>query len=268
MLPLVILDLDGTLVGSDAKVAEPVWKTVKKVQEAGMKLAVCTGRPCEGMAKKIAESLDPNNPHIFQNGALTCFPNGKLLKTLALPEAVSTSIVEYARLHSLTLEVYTPNEMFIERKTSLSEVHAKMIGVTAIIRDLIQVIKTEPVVRAQWVVSGAEVNKALEFKATNLQVGNATSPALPSVHFISLTSLGVSKGSAVKLLAKFHDIELSNVMAVGDSLGDKSMLEVVGYPIVMEGSPEELTAIYPKVSNVENNGVIEALERALFVPIK
>ncbi len=263
MLPIVFLDLDGTLVGSSGQVKEPVWQALEKAKEAGIKLVICTGRPCAGIAKQIAMRLDENSPHIFQNGSLTCFPNGKVVKALALQESVSKKIIDYSREHNLTLEVYTPNEVFVERKTHLSEAHAKMIGVVPIVRDLTEVAETEPVVRAQWVVPFEEADKVLDLKPEGLQVGKATSPALPNTYFISLTRAGVSKGSAVAALAKLFGIELIEAMAVGDSLGDKSMLEVVGHPIVMGGAVPELKNLYTSVSDVEENGVVEALGRAL-----
>ncbi len=263
MLPIVFLDLDGTLVGSSGQVSEPVWQAVEQAKEAGIKLVICTGRPCEGVTKKIAMRLDENRPHIFQNGALTCFPSGKVVKALALPESISKEIIDYSREHSLTLEIYTPNEVFIERKTRLSEAHAKMIGVVPIVRDLTEVAEAEPVIRAQWVVSFEEADKVLDFKPEGIQLGKATSPALLDTYFISLTRTGVSKGSAVTALAKSFDIKLSEAMAVGDSLGDKSMLEVVGHPIVMGDAVPELKNLYTSVGNVEENGVVEALAKAL-----
>ena len=263
MLPIVFLDLDGTLVGSSGQVNEPVWQALEQAKEAGVKLVICTGRPCEGIAKKIATRLDENSPHIFQNGALTCFPNGKVVKAFALQESVSKGIIDYSRENNLTLEVYTPNEIFVERKTSLSEAHAKMIGVAPIVRDLTEVAENEPVVRAQWVVAFEEADKALSLKPEGLQVGKATSPALANTYFISLTRSGVSKGSAIIALAKSFDIELSEAMAVGDSLVDKSMLEVVGHPIIMGDAVPELKDLYTTVGNVEENGVVEALAKAL-----
>ncbi len=263
MLPIVFLDLDGTLVGSSGQVSEPVWQAVEKAKEAGIKLIVCTGRPCEGTAKKIATRLDENSPHIFQNGALTCFPSGKLVKVFSLKEATVKSIVDYAREHNITLEVYTPNESFIERKTPLSEAHAKAIGIVPIVRDLTEVAEFEPVVRVQWVVSFEEADKVLGLELEGLQAGKATSPAMPNTYFISLTQAGVSKGSAAAAVAKSFDIELSEAMAVGDSLGDKSMLEIVGHPIIMGSAVPELRAMYASVGDVEENGVIEALAKAL-----
>jgi hydroxymethylpyrimidine pyrophosphatase-like HAD family hydrolase len=58
--------------------------------------------------------------------------------------------------------------------------------------------------------------------------------------FISVTAQGVSKGSAVQALVASQKLELKNVMAVGDSIGDLPMLEIVGHPVVMAESPEAL----------------------------
>ena len=60
----------------------------------------------------------------------------------------------------------------------MSEQHAKMIGVNAIVSDLSEVIKNEPVVRAQWIVTQTHLERALAFRSEDVSVGVASSPAL------------------------------------------------------------------------------------------
>lgn len=263
MIPLVILDLDGTVIGSNGQVLPCVWNAVERVRAAGMRLAVCTGRPRVGVAKRIADRLGPSTPHIFQSGAMTAYADGDVVQLHALKEASTRALVAHARLHNLVLELYTSNALYVERRTPLSEAHAAMIGASAIVRNLEDVAENEPVVRAQWVVPRALEGQALALELTGVQVSSAGSPALKDTVFISITAQDVSKGSAVRALAESQKLKLANIMAVGDSLGDLPMLDAVGHPVVMAEAPEALRERFFTVGAVDDCGVVEALERAL-----
>ena len=264
MIPLVILDLDGTVIGSRGHVDDCVWKAVDKARDAGMKFAVCTGRPCAGVAQKVAKRLGPNTPHIFQSGAQIAYASGEAIKVFALPEASTTELVERARDLGLTLELYSPTTLFVERKTPLSAAHAKMIGVTPIVRDLAEVAENEPVVRAQLVIeTNQEARVSLE-DLKGIQTSKATSPALKGVLFISLTQKDVSKGTATHILANTLKLSLRDVVGIGDSSGDVPMLDVVGYPVVMGDAPDDLKARYSTVAGkVDECGVVGIIESAL-----
>lgn len=263
MLPLIILDLDGTLIDQSGMVHAKVWQSIEAAQAEGLRFAVCTGRPCMGIAQQIAARLDPEGWHIFQNGALICKTSGQSLRVFALKESSLVALIQYARQHKLVLEIYTPHNIFIERDNDLAQGHARALRVTPLVENLLEVAAREPAVRAQWVVdaAGLELSRALEL--ADIQCGEATSPTMPEAYFISLTQQGVSKGSAVRLLAENMGLALSDIMAVGDSFGDLSMLEQVGHPIVMGNAPQELKTRFRSVPEVEALGVIEAINQAM-----
>ena len=117
MIPFVLLDLDGTVIGSSGQVLSCVWDAVEDAQAAGIKLAVCTGRPRVGVAKRVAERLGKSVPHIFQNGAMTAYADGDVVELHALKEASTRALIAHARAHNLVLEVYTSNALYVERRT-------------------------------------------------------------------------------------------------------------------------------------------------------
>jgi Cof subfamily protein (haloacid dehalogenase superfamily) len=264
MIPLVILDLDGTIIGKQGIVQDCVWKAVEGAQAQGMKFAVCTGRLGVGTAQKVAQRLGPNNPHIFQSGAQIAYASGESYKVFALKEAITKQIIEAARELGVVLELYTPSTLYVERTTQLSEAHAKMLGTTAIIRDLVDVVETEPIIRAQWVVTAEEYKLIANLSFDGIQASSATAPAQKGAYFVSLTQKGVSKGTSVELLAKAMKVDLKQVMAVGDSHGDIPMLERVGFPVVMANAPDDLKVTYQRhAGNVETCGIVETVEFAL-----
>ncbi len=263
MIPLVILDLDGTVIGASGQVAPSVWEAAEEARDAGVKIAVCTGRPGLGVALRVARRLGPSVPHVFQSGAHMAFPDGDTLMASSLREAAALQLVQHARAQGLVLELYTPNHLYVERRTTLSEAHAAMIGVNALVRDLAEVVQSEPVVRAQWVLTPEQEAQAMALKVRDVQVSRATSPAQPDTLFISITRQGTSKGSAVTALCKHLRVPLAKTMAVGDSAGDLPMLELVGYPLVVGNAEPALLERYASVGSVEDGGVVEALAMAV-----
>jgi Cof subfamily protein (haloacid dehalogenase superfamily) len=264
MIPLVILDIDGTIIGSKGYVEDCVWRAIEKARGKGVRFAVCTGRPCFGVAQKVAQRLGETNLHIFQNGAQISTPAGAALKVSALKEAVVRQLVDFSRHKELSLELYTPTNLYVERKTQLSEAHAQMIGVNAIVADLLEVVSQEPIIRAQWVVPDEIRDSLLSTPPEGTQFGWATSPAMAGVSFISITAPSVSKGTAVKALIEAMKLNASDVMAIGDALGDIPMLDAVGIPVVMENAHASLKERYGNIAgHVDHCGVVGVIEAAL-----
>ena len=69
MLPLIFIDVDGTLVGTENRVLPEVWAAAARARAAGVKLVLCSGRPEFGRARAYAERLDAEGWHVFQNGS-------------------------------------------------------------------------------------------------------------------------------------------------------------------------------------------------------
>ncbi len=264
MLPLVILDLDGTIIGKTGQVETCVWDAVDSAKAKGMRFSVCTGRPNLGVAKRVAERLGPNNPHIFQNGAHIALSSGDSLELSALKSSSTLELITFARAKGLVLELYTPGTLFVERRTPISEAHAKMIGVQAIVRDLEEVLANEPIIRAQWVIPTEALELALSAQPAGTQCAVATASAQVGTYFVSITKEGVNKGSAVQSLCKHLKLSSDHVMAVGDSVGDIPMLDAVAFPRVMANSPEDLlTAYLSSDYSVDQCGIVELINEAL-----
>lgn len=264
MIPLVVLDLDGTVIGSTGQVRPCVNEAMERGRAAGMRIAVGTGRPAIGVALRIAQRIGPNNAHIFQSGAHIAYTDGETLRVSALTEATTRNLIAHARSLGAVLELYTPTNLFVERNSGLAEKHQALLGFSAIVQDLTDVVETEPVIRAQWVVTEEKLEAVRQVEIPGAQLTHSLSPALPEAHFVSVTQAGVSKGTALRELCDAMKVKLENVMAVGDSDGDIPMLDVVGHPVIMGNSHPDLIAKYENVvGDVDDCGVAEAIEMAL-----
>lgn len=54
-IKLIAIDIDGTLVNSKKEITPGVKRAIKKAQEAGKKIVICTGRPLSGAQRYLNE---------------------------------------------------------------------------------------------------------------------------------------------------------------------------------------------------------------------
>ena len=81
---------------------------------------------------------------------------------------------------------------------------------------------------------------------------------------MSFTRPGVSKATGISVVAGHLGIELADVMMIGDGANDLPALLAVGYPVAMGNSePEVVDVAHHLVADVDNDGVVEALELSL-----
>jgi Cof subfamily protein (haloacid dehalogenase superfamily) len=259
---LVGIDVDGTLVGSGGIVHPSVWEAAKGACDRGIHLALCSGRPAFGIALGYARRLEAGGWHIFQNGAsIVNLATGKS-RSAPIPHPWTKKLIEQARNNGETLELYSDTTYVAESTTDWAREHAELLGVAFEPRPFESL--TQPVVRAQWLLSR---ERATEFTSTpypGLEVAQSTSPLMPDTQFVGLTREGVTKGSAIRSVAEEYGISLEDVMYVGDAGNDLSALRIVGHPIAMANAdPAVIKVAGHTVGHVDQGGLAQALQLAI-----
>jgi len=259
---LIGIDVDGTLVGASGRVPPSVWDAAKRACDAGIHLALCSGRPAFGVALDYARRLDPRGWHIFQNGASVLhLESGRSLSTPLDSEPIR-SLVAAARTSHHVLELYSDCEYVAEVNNRWAREHADLLGVPFDPRPFESL--SGPIVRAQWLVSPEDVASFVQSAPAHVEVAQSTSPIMPDTRFIGMTREGISKGTAMQTIAHAYDIPLEQVMYVGDAGNDLAALRVVGVPVAMANADAAVLAAAKHVAgDVEEGGLIVAIELAL-----
>ncbi|MGH2468417.1 MAG: HAD-IIB family hydrolase, partial [Candidatus Limnocylindrales bacterium] len=79
--------------------------------------------------------------------------------------------------------------------------------------------------------------------------------------YLEFTAPRVTKGRAVRWLARRLGIPLGRILALGDQYNDLEMLEAVGHGVAMGGAPEPVRRAARHVTGtVGDDGVAQALE--------
>lgn len=261
MIDLICVDVDGTLVGSSGDVLPAVWEAVARARAEGARLVICSGRPAFGLTRELAERLDPDGWHVFQNGAsIVHLPSGRS-HSGCIPRAAVERLVARARETGRILELYSDTDYTVESRDERAVRHARLLGVPFRPRDLLSL--EDGVVRAQWLLSHAEEPVVLAEDHEGLALSPSTSPVMPDTTFISVTQPGLSKATAVRAVAEEYGVPLERVMMVGDGANDVEVMEIVGVPVAMGNAEAEITALARyHVAHVDRGGLIEALELA------
>jgi Cof subfamily protein (haloacid dehalogenase superfamily) len=259
---LVCIDVDGTLVGSSGTVPAAVWRAAEEVLAAGIRLAICSGRPGFGVSREYAERLDADGWHIFQNGAsIVHIASGRAISARIAAPTVAM-LVERARRTGRLLELYGDGDYAFEVDSERARGHAALLGVPYSPKPFDSL--SGPIVRAQWVLPDSEAAVVVTEPHPGLELNPSTSPVMPGTQFLNLTPEGVDKGTAVRALAAEYGLSLEQLMYVGDGLNDLPAMRLVGHPVAMANAGAGVRATAATVvGHVDDGGLEEALELAL-----
>jgi hypothetical protein len=262
MIPLVCVDVDGTLVGASGKVLSEVWAAADRARAGGVRLVLCSGRPCFGLTDGYARRLDEGGWHVFQNGASIVRPStGETMSSALAPETIARLIEQAHQLHRV-LELYTDTDYAVESDGPLARQHAALLGVPFKPRPFSSL--TGPVVRAQWLLPRGEPGTALTEPCPGLERAPSSSPVNPGTLFVGMTRAGVSKATGIATVAAACGVPLGRVMFVGDAHNDLDALQVVGFPVAMGNAEPAVKAVARHhVGHVDDGGLAEAFALAL-----
>lgn len=266
MIPLICIDVDGTLVGASGTVTEPVWAAVDRALERGQHLALSTARGAFGSSWEMAKRLDPSGWHVFHAGGAIVHTGTEETRGHDLPsDDVETirSIEQADGNEDWFLELYAATAYAVESSSTASVDHAALMGLpfeASSFDDF--VTEHDAIVRAQMVVPVADIAKVhKQVDPLGLSVTSATSPIMAGTAFVSITKPGVTKATGINSICEILGITIDQAMMIGDGLNDLPAIEAVGHPVAMGNAEDEVTALAKHVvASVDSDGVAEALE--------
>jgi Cof subfamily protein (haloacid dehalogenase superfamily) len=265
MIRLICCDVDGTLIGRSGTPHPDVWTAAASARSRGVRVAVCSGRPAFGETLDFARQLDDTGWHVFQNGASVLHLATHESRSAALPADVVASLVRRAREAGVILELYGDDRYVVESDDPRASIHAEVLGVEFVRGSLDA--PPQPVVRGQWLLDIATASHELSRPHPGVFLSPSTTPLLPPTLFVSLMPPRVSKLTGVREIAAAYNVELADVMFVGDGGNDVSAMAAVGWPVAMANAEPEVRAIARHVvGHVDDAGLLEAFELARSIP--
>ncbi len=258
---LVAFDLDGTLLGEELLLRPRVLSAIEKMREGGVQGCIVTGRMYRA-ALPFVRQLHFTAPVVCYQGAAVIDPQtDDVLQDVPLPNAQALELEAYARDNGLHIQLYANDRYYCEQRNRYSDLYAKISGVEPIITpSLARQFEVWDATKACIIAEPEVVNEQLP--RVQALCGDRAYVTRSIPWFIEVMNSNVNKGKSLELVARYLNIPLEQVLAIGDSWNDAPLLQAAGFGVAMGSAPPELRAVADAVvDDVENDGVAQAVER-------
>lgn len=276
MIKLLVSDVDGTLLNNHSRLTEEVVEAVGRLKASGVTFAIASGRNIEAI-EPISTALGGGIPALALNGGQIFDADGRMLRQLTLPRAVTDPLLEISRrctcFTALFFDcgVFTPEDM----ETAIAHMTAGYMPLYGLAHDQaehmcrrtcedcqVQTLPRDfswesPFLKTRFVFSRKEDCRT----ATQALTGIPGISLFPTDYDLEVTPLGADKGSAAVELGKLLNIAPDEIAAMGDSSNDRSMLSRFAASFALgNADPETRACASFTVADNDHNGAAEAIE--------
>ena len=285
MYKLIAIDLDGTLLNSYGQVSEKNRLALKQAQENGAQIVLSSGRSTNSV-KNIANDIGDNKYIICGNGSLIYdLQKEEIIYDKFIDKKKALQIINICEQNSIYYNVYTENMviaktlsnnvMFYHQENANKPDSKKTkINLVENIYEYVQNLENENILKftisdTSSIIFNSIIRKLREIKNIDvLDVAHMSRKIIKAgteevsleYYYTEITSKDVDKWKAIEWLAKELDIKEKEIMAIGDNVNDKLMIENAGLGVAMGNSAPYIKEIANKVvSNNNEDGVAEAI---------
>ena len=274
---LIALDMDGTLFNSQNEISEKDKETLKKATEAGVAIAVATGRAYVELPIEMLYEAGIRYAITGNGSAVYRLPDKECILSDCLDNEVVCTIIRELKQLDIYYDIYVDGLVYCPksvchniRKMDMPEsLHEHIERTRIVVDDLEDYIRS----------CGKSVEKTtlnFAYLEDGTCLGKAESAAIldryPQVEYLSggfhnweFTRAGVNKGTGLRFLAERLGVPMNLTMACGDSENDLSMLRAAQVAVAMENAKPAVKeeSNYITLSNNES-GVAHAIEHFVF----
>jgi hypothetical protein len=243
---LVALDLDGTLIGDDLLLRDRTIAAIRGLVERGVSVSIVTGRMATS-ALRFARELRLTDPIVGYQGALIrAMPErddgrlGRLLLHRPLGVSATREVIEWTRSIGLDPHINHLERFVIRSDDPRAEDYSAFLGGRAVVTDDLVAWVRRPVSKVIS-VSETPIDHAVLDVARERFAGRAD-VTISHPRFLEFIQPGVSKGAAVRWLARRAGVPLEQVLAVGDQFNDLEMIAAAGHGAAMPHAPAPVRA--------------------------
>jgi Cof subfamily protein (haloacid dehalogenase superfamily) len=246
-IELIALDIDGTLIGDDLVIGPDTRVAVRAALARGVVISIVTGRMVSS-AMRFARELGLSAPVIgYQGGLIRAMPEpdskriGRLLHHRPIAAGVAREIVEWTREQGLDPHVNHLERFILRADDPNADDYSAFMGARAeLVKDLPGSIR-HPVTKVLAVGEPPRPQEVAPLARERFRgVADVT---ISHPRFLEFVAPGVSKGQAVRWLARRHRVALGATLAIGDQWNDFEMLAEVGHGTAMPSAPAAVLAV-------------------------
>ncbi|EGL18513.1 MULTISPECIES: Cof-type HAD-IIB family hydrolase [Paenibacillus] len=242
---LVALDMDGTLLNEEKQVSPANREAIYAALEAGVTVIFSTGRGVQS-ALPYAEELKLETPIVSVNGSEVWKAPHDLLKRTLLDLDLVKRMYDLAIEHDTWYWAYSVEGMYNRDNWAedITKPEWLKFGFYTENKESLEIIRGE---LARWG----------ELEITNSHPDN-----------LELNPKGISKASGIEEVCKLLGIEMSQVIAMGDSENDIAMIRAAGLGVAMGNAQDGVKRIADLVTVTnDEDGVAKIIQEYVLDPL-
>lgn len=289
MYKLVTIDLDGTLLNSYGEISERNKNAIKNAVSKGVEIVIASGRPLQS-ARSFALEAGASNYVICGNGSLLYnVKNNEILFDKFIERQKVLEIIKICEENSIFYCLYTENltiskslnyNILFYNNENKKMTEDKQTNIK-IISDIYKYVEENPsagilkitICDESAIIFGGIIKKLRKINDVDVLdvqhmarkvITSGTEEIKVEYHYTEITSKDVNKWAAILKLADRLKIDPKEIIAIGDNMNDKDMIENAGLGVIMGNSAEYMHKFADVVAPTNNDdGVAEILEKYL-----
>ena len=241
MIRLVISDVDGTLVTQEKLLTKDAVAATCELGEAGIKLALTSGRPPRGMSM-LVEPLRLEGQIAGFNGGVYVRPDMSVVETHLLPPDAAIDAMRLMLEGGLDAWVYTPDEWFV--RDQYGPHVAREAWSVKFEAKIARRFSDDLLTRAVKIVGVSDDHTLVAKceKTVQAALDGRASATRSQPYYLDVTHKLANKGEVVTTLSKLLSIDTSEIATIGDGSNDVLMFERGGFSIAMGNASDEVKA--------------------------
>jgi len=257
---LIAVDLDDSLLGNDLKISEANRRALYAAREKGVQVTIATGRMLDS-ALPFVKELNINIPVITYQGAfIKDTITGSTLEKMAVPMEYAARAIEECKKEKLHIQIYSEESYYYERENKYSQLYRSISGIQGTeVHNLLEFMKEDPI---KVVIIDEPERIAVYRQHFDNMFGNVLQVSISKPYFLELTNINATKGNALAKLGSMLGISREEMIAIGDSYNDISMIEYAGLGVAMGNASDHVKtyAQYVTKGNCED-GVADVVDK-------
>jgi len=275
----VALDVDGTILQSDLRVARRTRRAIRALRARGVHVIIATGRRI-GTAARYARAAGagPSCDIVALDGALVTDQGGRrALRVVPIDADAAATLLRWAEELDLAFVANTRSRLFgtvTQAPVRVLREHRRR-GVLRTVSGVVHTLWEIPPVRPArtWdphqepmlkfsPLGPREASAALRERIE--RAGLPVHLTTPGGAYFEVVARGISKGEGLAWLLARRGLDPRRTLAIGDGWNDVQMFLRVGHAVAMGNAHSGVKAYARWVTaGVDEGGVAEVLERVL-----
>ncbi|MBO5373814.1 MAG: HAD family phosphatase [Lachnospiraceae bacterium] len=259
---VIVLDLDGTLTNSKKVITPKTKEALLKVQCAGKKVVLASGRPTGGVVYLADElRLDEFGGYIlsFNGGHIINYAEGKVIYNKIVPRELTEAIYRETLKAGLGIITYADSEIVAGTEVdAYMELEHKITRMP--IRKVDNFVETIDFPVNKYLLTG-EPDKVLAAQEHMREVfGDKMNIFRSEPYFLEMMPQSIDKAYSLGILLEYLKTDRTHMICCGDGFNDRSMIQMAGLGVAMANAQDEIKEIADYItSSNDEDGVAEVV---------